>query len=244
MQAGSSQSRLSMFMSGVKSLPPILLGVFPFGLVVGVTAGEAGYDVWQIALQSATMFSGTAQITFIHLRELGSPAWVAVVSTVIVNVRLLLYGFSIAPYWQELPKGWRLAMGFFLTDQAYAISLKEYRQETFSVAKKIWCFFGFSLIFYMLWIISTMLGNLLGVFIPLSWEINFALPLVFLTLLIAILRKRSQIISAMVAGLCALLLHDLPHNLGFLMAVFLGIVVGVLLDVKNGDVQADKEGRT
>ena len=156
-----------------------MLGVIPFGLVVGFSASEAGYTPAEVALQSAMMFTGTAQITFLHLRALDSPILIAVISTVIVNVRLLLYSFSMASHWQDIPRKWRLVMGFLLTDQAFAVSLKEYKQNTPTTTEKVWLYIGFAVVFYVFWILSTVLGHLLGAFIPSSWEIGFGLAFDF-----------------------------------------------------------------
>ena len=83
--------------------------------------------------------------------------------------------------------------------------------------------------FYGVWIASTTTGLLLGKALPTAWDFKFALPLVFLTLALMLIKRTSQVISATLAGVLALVFHDFPHNSGFLLAVAIALGVGIVL---------------
>jgi len=53
------------FLSGVKDIFPILLGVAPFGVLYGATAISAGLDKLQSLLMSIIIFAGASQIVLL-----------------------------------------------------------------------------------------------------------------------------------------------------------------------------------
>ena len=105
----------SAFFWGLQGLPAIAVGVAPFGIVLGVVALEAGYGLGDLLFNTLVIFAGTAQFTLIHLHEQGTPWIVAAVAAAIVNLRFLLYSFSLSQHWQALSRKQRLGLAFFMT---------------------------------------------------------------------------------------------------------------------------------
>ena len=73
-------------------------------------------------------------------------------------------------------------------------------------------------------------GVLLGATIPASWSLDFAIPLVFLALLVPAIRDRPSAIAAAVGGLVALGANDVAYNLGLIIGAVSGIAAGVVAE--------------
>lgn len=220
------------FISGFSRLPPMVFGVLPFGLILGAVSLEYGYSFLDMMLSSLLIFAGASQFTLIYLSQQGSPWELAVATAIILNLRMALYSFSISFYWQDISRPKRILMSLLLTDQAYAASVYEQAKSKQTPIYKFWSFLGFSIPFYISWVVITTIGNLIGTTLPENLDLKFTLPLVFLALSIILLKRPSQILSATLAGIMSLLLHDVPNNFGFIIAVIIGLCFGVLYSAK------------
>jgi predicted branched-subunit amino acid permease len=78
------------------------------------------------------------------------------------------------------------------------------------------------------WQISTAVGIFLGAQIPAAWGLDFTLPLTFIAIVVPSLKDRASVLTALTAGLVALLAKDMPFKLGILTAALAGIVVGLM----------------
>lgn len=76
----------------------------------------------------------------------------------------------------------------------------------------------------MTWIAGNAVGAVLGVWIPSSVPLEFALPLTFIGLLFPVIEDRATVPTALVAAGVAV---PLPNNLGLLVALSAGTLTGV-----------------
>ena len=83
---------------------------------------------------------------------------------------------------------------------------------------------------WFVWTSSAVAGALLGTVVPAGWHLDFAVPLVFLSLLAGALRGRPAVLAASVGGVLAVVLAGLPLNLGMLLGSLAGIAVGTMSD--------------
>ena len=220
----------SELLAGIRSELPVAASVVPFGLIYGVIALGAGLSPILAIAMSSIVFAGSAQFIGAQLMGTGAPAVVVVLTTLVVNLRHTLYGFSLAPYVKHLSRGWHWLLAYLLTDEAYAIAIIHFRDKTTPLTNKHWFFLGSGLTLWAVWQISTIAGVFLGAQVPASWSLDFALALTFIGLVIPTLRDRPSIAAALVAGAMALLTFHLPYKLGLLVASLCGILVGVWLE--------------
>jgi len=87
-------------------------------------------------------------------------------------------------------------------------------------------YFGVALTPWVAWQLSTAAGVVLGRGVPESWGLSFALPLVFIALLVPTLVDRPAVLAAVVAGGVALAGGAIPFNLGIVLAAVVGVVAG------------------
>jgi len=217
------------FWNGVRAEIPLLIGVFPFGMIYGALALNAGLSVSASQLMSSIVFAGSSQFVTAQLVHDAAPAFVIIVTIAVVNLRHMLYSASLAPYLENLSVRWKMLLSYLLTDEAYAPSILNYEMNGTQPFSH-WFLLGAGFSLWFTWQVSTALGIFLGTAIPAEWPLDFALPLTFIAMVVPILKNRPMIASALSAGAVALLAHNLPFRLGIILAALTGILVGTILE--------------
>lgn len=220
------------FWSGVRAELPLLVGVFPFGMIYGALALNAGLQPIAAQLMSSVVFAGSSQFIAVQLFHDSVPGIVIVLTIAVVNLRHALYSASLAPYVESLSMRWKVLLSYLLTDEAYAPSVIHYEKEGVTQYGH-WFFLGAGLALWTTWQFSTAIGIFLGSAIPESWSLDFALPLTFIAMVVPVLKNRPAIAAALSAGVTALLAYSLPYQLGLILAALVGIVVGTFLEARK-----------
>lgn len=209
----------------------MLVGVIPFGLVAGATPATTGLGGGTSIGLSTIVFAGASQLAAADVLADGGSALVAVVAACTINLRMLLYSASLAPHLTHVPLRRRLFMAYLLTDQAYAVSITRWSGETArggaDVAapdRRVPYYLGAALTLWVNWQVCTVVGVLIGAAVPASLPLDFAVPLVFLVLLVPAITSRPAIVAATIGGGTAVL--SAAAGAGHL-AVLLGALVGI-----------------
>lgn len=217
------------FIEGVRAEVPLLIGVFPFGMIYGALALNAGLSNAAAQMMSSIVFAGSAQFITTQLVQDNTPALVIILTIAVVNLRHMLYSASLAPYLKELSLRWKVLLSYLLTDEAYAPSILYFEKEGLQTHKH-WFLLGAGFSLWFNWQLSTAIGIFLGAAIPESWSLDFALPLTFIAMVVPVLKKQPMIAAALSAGITAIFAYSLPFKLGLILAALVGIVVGTVLE--------------
>jgi 4-azaleucine resistance transporter AzlC len=236
------RERIKNFWAGIRAEFPLLVGVFPFGMIYGALALDAGLSKSASQLMSAIVFAGSSQFVTAQLVHESAPGLVIVLTIAVVNLRHMLYSASLAPYLAPLSTRWKLLLSYLLTDEAYAPSILKYEKEGAQPFSH-WFLFGAGLALWATWQVSTAFGIFLGAAIPDSWSLDFALPLTFIAMVMPALKNRPAIGAAVSAGGVALAANSLPYRLGLILAALVGIAVGTLLEQNQGDDETTIYGK-
>jgi 4-azaleucine resistance transporter AzlC len=218
--------RRAAFRDGLRALAPLLLAVVPFGLVLGVTAAGSAVGGGLGIATSWIIFAGAAQLVTVQLIDSGTSLLVVVVTALVVNVRHLMYSAAMAPHFSEFPRRSRWALPYLLTDQAFAVSMLRYETVTEPTYKR-WFYTGAGSTLWVSWQISTVAGVVLGAQIPESLGLEFAIPLVFLVLLIPVVQTRPGLVAAVIGGSVAVAASSAPYGLGLVIGAVAGVMAGV-----------------
>lgn len=217
------------FWDGVRAELPLLIGVFPFGMIYGALALNAGLSALASQMMSSIIFAGSAQFVTAQLVHDAAPALVIILTIAVVNLRHMLYSASLAPYLKNLSLKWKVLLSYLLTDEAYAPSILKY-EETDIKPFSHWFLLGAGFSLWLTWQVSTALGIFLGAAIPPKWPLGFALPLTFIAMVVPALKTRPMVAAAVSAGLVAVIAYSFPFKLGLIFAALTGIVVGTILE--------------
>jgi 4-azaleucine resistance transporter AzlC len=213
------------FLAGMRDQLPLLLGVVPFGLIFGALAISAGVPPLAAQAFSLVIFAGSAQFIAATMVEGGALPGVIVFTILIVNLRHALYSASLAPHLAHLPRRWKLALSWLLTDEAFGVGSARYRSS--DLAQAHWYLLGTGMTLWASWQVSTALGIALGTQLPENLPLDFALPLTFLALLQPTLVDRPSWAAALAGGLLSVLLAGLPFKLGLVLASVTAVGVGL-----------------
>jgi 4-azaleucine resistance transporter AzlC len=211
------------FVRGFQAVVPLWLGFIPFSLAYAVTARAAGLGVLDTQLMSALVFAGGAQFSAAGLFATSASGVEIVLTTLLLNVRHVLYGLSLSQRLPLLPaQKWVAA--YFLTDEAYGIALAE-PQPSFAYL------LGAELSVFVPWNLFTFAGSLMGQGLPdpARLGVDFVFPLAFLVLLVPMLRGRVEAGVAVLSGGIAFgVSRVLPGGIALLIAGVVGSLVGAL----------------
>lgn len=218
------------FLLGMRDTIPMLVGAVPFGIVYGTLAVSSGLSVVATLAMSLLVFAGSAQFVAASLVAGGTSLTVILLTTLIVNLRHLLYSASLLPFVRHLPQRWRAPLAFWLTDESFAVVHRHYLLDDSPVERKHWYFLGSCLAMYSLWFACTLIGVLLGQALPSlgDWGLDFAMIATFIGIVVPLLRNRPMIVAALVASAVAVAAHGLPYKLGLMLAALLGVCAGVI----------------
>lgn len=219
------------FWAGARQTIPLIVGATPFGIIFGTLAQSSGLSFLGAMGMSAIVFAGSSQFIALGLLATGTPLGVIVLTTWVVNLRHLLYAVSLVPYVKHLSQGWKLPLGFWLTDENFMVAIQRYRHDDPSPYKH-WFQLGSALAMYVNWQLCTLMGLTLGASIPNAgaWGLDFAMVATFIGMTIPYLTNRPMVATVVVSGITALLAQGLPHQLGLMVAAIAGILTGLVTD--------------
>ena len=224
-------ARREVFAAGIAAVAPMLPGVAPFGVVAGLTAVGSGLDAAQAMAMSALIFAGASQLATLQLLAEGAMPAIILLTVVTINLRFAMYSASLAPHFQHLGRRWRLPLAYLLVDQNYALSINRYRAAgTDGWRLGHWFYLGAGTTLWLTWQAATAVGVFMGAGVPRDWSLDFAIPLVFMVLLVPALHDRAHIGAALVGGVVATAAADAPLHLGLVIGALSGIAAGVALE--------------
>ncbi len=217
-------------LAGVRAAGPIVVGIVPFALITGITAVGAGLTITEAVGMSFIVFGGASQLAAIDLMGANAPFAVVVATAVVINARMMMYSASIAPYLQAYALRVRGLAAYVLTDQAYAVAIAEY--QTGDQRDRIRYYLGAGLTFWVVWQGGTIVGAALGASVPDALGLDFALPLVFLALLVPAMKDTGTTAAGVIAGGVALVVATIgvPLNLDLPIAAVIGVLGGMAVD--------------
>lgn len=222
----------SAFLLGVRALLPMHLGVVPFGVIYGVVALQSGIPPLAAFLMSSLVFAGSAQFLLAQLVGAGAPVLLSVGAVGLINLRHALYSASVAPILHALPRRWKLLLAYLLTDEAYAAAIPHLLEQPRSPLAH-WILFGAGFALWAGWQLATLAGILLGTQLPDGLDLDFALPLTFIAIVVPMIDSRARLAAALIAGTAAVLLAPLPYKTGLFAAALAGLGAGAFIGEKR-----------
>lgn len=216
------------FLAGFKDQLPLIVGVIPFGLVFGAYAISAGISTIETVSLSVLINAGSSQIAAIGLLTNGADPLIIIFSIALINLRFMLYSATWSGWMQGIRKPWKILLSYWLTDATFVLVVNRYRYH--ASPENLWYALGVGFGQWSAWIGSCVVGALLGTIVPASLSLEFALPLLFISLIMGHLINLPMVVAALVSGSVALLFINLPNNLGLLLSILVGILVGLRVE--------------
>lgn len=218
----------SAFFLGVKHMLPLMLGAVPFGMVIGLTVAESQVvPNWAGFLSGPLIVGGAAQLASITLLTEGAGVVAALTAALVVNLRHLMYSAALVPWYRQQPKWFRYVGPYVMVDQVFALT--SVRSEDDPVFWRSY-YLGAGATAWTLFHAAMIVGILGGAFFPTSLQLEFAIPLLFIGLVVPSLKRRPAVVGTVVAVVVTALFWELPNRLGMLIGAGAGIVVAAAVD--------------
>jgi predicted branched-subunit amino acid permease len=228
------------FWAGFRALMPFWLGAVPFAITYVVAARKVGLSPIEIQALSLLVFSAAVQISLVGLLSAGASLWAILFAAVTLTVQNILYGFSLR---QKFPLSFlkRLVAAFFLTDGAFALTVAAGESASFAYL------LGAELSMFFIWNAGTFAGLLLNQLIvdPASFGFTFAVPLVFLVLIVPMVRARQDLWVLLVAVICAYIGSlILPGGLTIFVTGLVSATFGAWLSTRSRQIKVEPRPET
>lgn len=224
--------------AGLKAIFPLCIGAFPFSFIVGAISINAGMTLGQSTFWSLTVFAGSSQMVALGLIQSSASILVIMITTFIINLRHLLYSASLSEHIKDYPLHIRALMAYGLTDEVYAATIGEVKQEK---AGRHWFYLAAMMGFWMNWVFANFLGALVGSSFPeiAHYGLDFAMVAAFIAIVIPQVKSRECIVAAIVASVTGILLSGLPYSLGLVVAAITGVYAGYKMDLSSEKMIAE-----
>jgi len=226
--AGSAAADRRAFLDGVRAMLPLLLGVAPFGLVIGVTVAELGLPHlagWSLGW---LVYAGSAQLAAVGLLAGSASAAVVIASVAVINLRLALYSAAMAPHWRGTSTAWRLIAAYLLIDPSFAVGTQSYDGSRPRRQAHLH-YLGAALVLWVGWLTVIGVGVTAGATMPPELRLESIGPLYIVTLVVLSARTVAARVGVAVAVVTAVVASLLPLHLGPAVGMGAGLLAGSLV---------------
>jgi len=210
------------FFDGIITSFPIMIGYLPVAMVFGISAAGAGMSIEESVFISALIFAGASQFALISIISAGNNIAVATITALALNFRHLIYGPAVASFLKRRPKPTHvLPIAFGLTDEVFATAIAKLNRVDKDM--QVYWLLGLETGAYVAWVGGTFIGavggdvliSIIPNFAPILY---FALPALFMALLLPLLRGDATV-SAIFGAAIALVMYYLGFTaFGILIA--------------------------
>ncbi|MEI2416676.1 AzlC family ABC transporter permease [Orrella sp. JC864] len=214
--------------AGLRAAMPALVATGTWGLVTGVAMVKSGLTESMALAMTLLVYAGSAQLTSLPLIATGAPLWLVFAAGLVVNVRFIIFGAALHPFFRHLSWKRRFLLGYFTTDMAFVLFMPRFGDAAArGTREQLWFFLGAIVPGWFVWQSSSIAGVLLASFVPTAWSLDFAAVLALLAITVPLASSRPMIVAMLAAGVVAWVGQPLPLRLGLAAAVAAGIVAGM-----------------
>ena len=214
------------FISGAAAAAPLIVGLIPFGLLVG-TAVAASDDVLAAWTGTLLIYSGSAQLTLLQLLHEGATVWAAVLAAVLINARLAVFSTSLAPLWRGTALRWKLLAAATVVEPTWAVA-EQRRRGTATAADVRRHYAGGVVAITAGWLAAVSVGALAGRLGGLVPHLAVAMPLCLIPLAVPHLRLPGGVAAVLAAAVTAVAARGLLPGAEVLLPMAAAAVAGTL----------------
>ena len=165
----------SSFRKGIIDCIPTLFGYVGIGIAAGIIGKAANLTILEITLLSIIVYAGAAQFIITGLLLTTAPIMAIIFTVFLINLRHLLMGMTIAPFFKRFSLINNIGIGTLLTDETFAVAINAISQQKTIDAN--WMH-GLNITAYLVWIMSCITGAILGNWLPDPYQFGFDFSLI------------------------------------------------------------------
>ncbi|WP_257267224.1 AzlC family ABC transporter permease [Endozoicomonas sp. ONNA2] len=219
----SNNEKFRAFFKGAAAIIPLTVAVLPWGILTGSLAIKSGFDPVQSQALSGIIFAGAVQLAIMGMIQAGVGLGSILISALLITSRHFLYSMVMRKNISPLPLRWRLALGFLLTDELFAIANPGQLQRF-----DRWYALGGGLCFYLGWNLATLGGIIAGESIENldALGLDFAIAATFIALVIPTINNASILVCVLTALVTSVICEVMHIQAGLLISAPLAMFAG------------------
>lgn len=207
----------------------LLVPTIPMALVLGVAIAESSVPDLAGWASSWLIFGGASQLTAVTLLGEGAGMAAAVIGALTVNARHVMYSAALVPRFRNQPRWFRILGPYLLLDQVFALtSMHEARPANWRAY-----YLGAGLLAWTYWQTFVGAGVVFGPALSADFDVSFAVPALFLALLVPALIRRPAVVAAAVGAVVTAVSWQIPNRGGMLVGGVAGVLAGYFADRGN-----------
>lgn len=224
------------FKDGVYACIPTLLGYIGIGIAAGVVGKSSHLSVLEVTLLAVIVYAGAAQFIIAGLMLVATPITAIIFTVFLVNSRHFLMSMATAPAFRQYSLLNNVGIGTLLTDESFAVTMNALSNKV--PVNASWMH-GLNLTAYITWILSCLIGALIGEWLPnpMQFGLDYALVAMFIGLLYLQLisdktksLKNRLIVMLTVAVMLVLLMRFVSPEMAILISTFAGCFMGIAME--------------
>ena len=213
--------------AGFRQSIALLVAIFSSGAVFGIMARQVGMRLTESVLMSGFVFAGASQFASLDLWITPLPLITIVLTTLAINLRYILMGAALHPWFKELSKTQIYGSLFFMGDESWALAMREFSSGGRNASLMI----GSGISQSIVWVSSTAVGYIVSTSIknPAKWGIDFVFTAAFVAILSSMWKKKLDLVPWAVSAAVALIISFLVPGKWYILAGGIaGSIVGYL----------------
>ena len=218
--------------TGVKDTLPTVFGYIGIGLAFGIIASSIGLNPFFVGAMSLFIYAGGAQFVTVSMLSSGFPILSIIIATFLINSRMILMSMAVASFFKKYSIYKNISIGTLLTDESFALGMNK-QNYTRGILTYEW-FNAVNLVSYFTWVVSSVIGGLLGGIVknPKALGLDFALVAMFIGLLylqvisdITIKKKVQFLVIVVVFFLVYFGMIFIPSNVLIIVVTLIGCAI-------------------
>jgi len=214
-------------LAGARDVLPLLVGVLPLAMVIGVTARSTGIDLTAAWAASFLLIAGSAQLSMIQLLHEGAAPVSIVATATVINARFVVYSLGFRSWFEHEPMGRRLLLAFPLVDQLFLVCQQRFHE----IEDPIWrrrYYLAAAGVLVGGWAGAQALSIAFAGSLPPSTLFEAATPIVFLGFLVPAVVDRPTAATVAAAAFATVAGSQLPFHSGLVVGIVGGVAAGVI----------------
>lgn len=213
--------------AGFRQSIALLVAIFSSGAVFGIMARQAGLRLSESIFMSGFVFAGASQFASLDLWITPLPLLTIILTTLAINLRYILMGAALHPWFKHLSTPQIYGSLFFMGDESWALAMREFSSGGTNASLMI----GSGISQSIVWVSSTAVGYLLSTSVknPAKWGFDFVFTAAFVAILSSMWKKKLDLVPWGVSAVFALIVSILfPGKWYILAGGIAGTIAGYL----------------
>jgi predicted branched-subunit amino acid permease len=206
---------------------PMVAGLAPFALLIGVAIGDLSGNPAAGLSGSLLLYAGSAQLSAVSLLDQGASALSIVATIALVNARFLVYSAALAPHFAGQPAWFRWGAPHFIVEPSFGLVSARDDLDDPARFRRYWL--TVNAVIGTGWAGMMTVGAIVGPVVPNVAALAFLPTAAFLTMLAPALKDRPAVVAGVAAAVVTVAV-PVPGATRVLIGLVAGAMAGLVAE--------------